>query len=144
MTTITIERAVIHRALSALEYHTQQTRPIHNTELVIEELKSALSAPATAPAQPERSTHEQAQWTALENLPNKYKTTADNAMTDFELTRSVIYDCPALRLPQSFIDRLGMVAQIVVLKGASPEIAKFIASACNAHTEALAAMKEAQ
>jgi len=51
MTTITIERAVIHRALSALEYHTQQTRPIHNTELVIEELKSALSAPATAPEQ---------------------------------------------------------------------------------------------
>ena len=53
MTTITIERAVIHRALSALEYHTQQTRPIHNTELVIEELKSALSAPATAPVHEE-------------------------------------------------------------------------------------------
>ena len=93
---------------------------------------------------PERSTHEQAQWTALENLPNKCKAAADNAMTDFELTRSVIYDCPALRLPQSFLDRLGMVAQIVVLKGATPEIAKFIVSACNAHTEALAAMKDAQ
>lgn len=50
MTTITIEKAIVHRALSALEYHTQQTRPIHNTELVIEELRTALSAPATAPA----------------------------------------------------------------------------------------------
>ncbi len=49
MTTITIERAVVHRALSALEYHTQQTRPIHNTELVIEELRDALAAPATSP-----------------------------------------------------------------------------------------------
>ena len=48
MTTITIEKAIVHRALSALEYHTQQTRPIHNTELVIEELRAALSAPATA------------------------------------------------------------------------------------------------
>ena len=48
MTTITIERAVVHRALSALEYHTQQTRPIHNTELAIEELRDALAAPATA------------------------------------------------------------------------------------------------
>ena len=54
MTTITIERAVVHRTLRALEYHTQQTRPIHNTELVIEELHAALAAPATAPAQPER------------------------------------------------------------------------------------------
>ena len=51
MTTITIERAVVHRALSALEYHTQQTRPIHNTELAIEELRDALAAPATAPEQ---------------------------------------------------------------------------------------------
>jgi len=49
MTTITIERAVVHRTLRALEYHTQQTRPIHNTELVIEELHAALAAPATAP-----------------------------------------------------------------------------------------------
>ena len=49
MTTITLEKAIVHRALSALEYHTQQTRPIHNTELVIEELRTALSAPATAP-----------------------------------------------------------------------------------------------
>jgi hypothetical protein len=52
MTAITIEKAIVHRALSALEYHTQQTRLIHNTELVIEELRAALSAPATAPKQP--------------------------------------------------------------------------------------------
>ena len=52
MTTINIERAAVYRALSALEYHTQQTRPIHNTELVIEELRDALATPATAPEQP--------------------------------------------------------------------------------------------
>jgi hypothetical protein len=52
----------------------------------------------------------------------------------FELTRSIIYDCPALKLPQSFAGRLGMVAQIVVLKGASPEVAAFIVESCNART----------
>ena len=64
MTTITIERAVVHRALSALEYHTQQTRPIHNTELVIEELRDALSgnAPATAPDEQLRKDAERYQW----------------------------------------------------------------------------------
>ncbi len=77
-------------------------------------------------------------------VPDGWMNAASGAMTDFEATRSIIYDCPALRLPQSFLDRLGMVAQIVVLKGATPEIAKFIVSACNAHTEALAAMKDAQ
>ena len=50
MTTITIARAVLYRALSALEFHTQQTRPIHNTELVIEELRAALAAQPTGPA----------------------------------------------------------------------------------------------
>ena len=50
MTTITIDQAVLHRALSALEYHTQQTRPIHNTELVIEELRAALAAQQSVPS----------------------------------------------------------------------------------------------
>jgi hypothetical protein len=63
---------------------------------------------------------------------------AANAMTDFEVTRSIIHDCPALRLPQSFAEKLCAVSQIVVLKGSSPEIARFIADACNEKTDRLA------
>ena len=50
----------------------------------------------------------------------------------FELTRSIIHNCPALALPQSFAEQMGGVAQLVVLKGATPEVAQFIADACNA------------
>jgi hypothetical protein len=50
----------------------------------------------------------------------------------FQLTRSIIHECPALRLPQSFLEKLGNAAQIVVLKGANDKIAKFITDACNA------------
>lgn len=42
-------REVMQQALSALEYHTQQTRPIHNTELAIEALREALSRPEPEP-----------------------------------------------------------------------------------------------
>lgn len=69
MTTITIERAVVHRALSALEYHTQQTRPIHNTELAIEELRDALAAPATAPEFPTN-------WAQMIHYPECWDTAA--------------------------------------------------------------------
>lgn len=55
---------------------------------------------------------------------------------EFVLTRSVIYDCPAIKLPQNFVQQLGNTAQIVVLKGATDEIANFIVSACNEKTEA--------
>lgn len=54
--------------------------------------------------------------------------------SDFSITRSIIHDCPALRLPQSLVERYGGVAQLVVLKGASPEVALFIADACNSAT----------
>lgn len=50
----------------------------------------------------------------------------------FELTRSIIHNCPALVLPQSFAEQIGGVTQLVVLKGASPEVAQFIADACKA------------
>jgi hypothetical protein len=49
----------------------------------------------------------------------------------WEVVRSVIYDCPALKLPQSLVLRMGGVTQIVVLKGASKELADQIASALN-------------
>ena len=71
MTTITIEEAIVHRALSALEYHTQQTRPIHNTELVIEELRAALTAPATAPD--DRVKELEAELAATETVITEYR-----------------------------------------------------------------------
>ena len=52
-------------------------------------------------------------------------------MSDFELTCSIIYDCPAINLPQSFLEELGHMRQIAVLKGVKPEMAQFIADACN-------------
>mgnify|MGYP001285240005 CR=1 FL=1 len=42
-------RALLKQALVALEYHKQQTRPIHNTELAIEALRDELAKPAPAP-----------------------------------------------------------------------------------------------
>jgi len=43
-------RALLEQALNALEWHTQQTRPIHNTELAIDALQAELAKPA--PTQP--------------------------------------------------------------------------------------------
>jgi len=34
---------ILRQALNALEYHTQQTRPIHNTELAIDALRAVLN-----------------------------------------------------------------------------------------------------
>ena len=73
-------------------------------------------------------------------MGNKQQNAIDNAMSDFELTRSIIFDCPAMRLPTSFTDRLCMVSQIVVLKGGSPEFAQFVVDACNEKTERDAAI----
>lgn len=92
---------------------------------------AALLASTPAPAQQVDDTLEQ-----------KISSAATHAMTDFEVTNSIIYKCPALRLPQSFIQQLGMTAQIVVLKGATPEIAEFIAAACNEATESAARHQE--
>lgn len=49
----------------------------------------------------------------------------------YKLTRSILHDCPALVLPQSFLQKLGMTAQIVVLKGASQEIAEELLATLN-------------
>jgi hypothetical protein len=50
----------------------------------------------------------------------------------FKLARSIIHDCPALVLPQSFIEKLGNVAQLVVLKGVDDEIASVLLNKLNA------------
>jgi hypothetical protein len=52
MTTITIERAVLLRALEALRPATAPNGA--KRDAAFEELRAALAAPATAPAQPER------------------------------------------------------------------------------------------
>jgi len=46
---MTTQREVMQRALNALEYHTQQTRPIHNSELAIDDLRAALAEPQGEP-----------------------------------------------------------------------------------------------
>ena len=43
---------LLRQALNALEHHTVQTRPIHNTELAIDALRAALAAPQPEPACP--------------------------------------------------------------------------------------------
>lgn len=40
---------LLQQALDALEYHTAQTRPIHNTELAIETLRAELEKPEHNP-----------------------------------------------------------------------------------------------
>lgn len=42
--------ALLQQALNALEWHTQQTRPIHNTELAIDAIRAELAKPE--PTQP--------------------------------------------------------------------------------------------
>lgn len=54
----------------------------------------------------------------------------------FEIVRSIIHQCPALKLPQSFVERLGGVAQIVALKGATNEFAEHVADCLNASVPA--------
>lgn len=53
------------------------------------------------------------------------------AQGPWQLTRSIIHNCPALRVPQTWLQRLGNVAQIVVLKGADEALAQSIADALN-------------
>jgi hypothetical protein len=50
----------------------------------------------------------------------------------YELTRSIIYKCPALKLPQTFVEKLGMTAQIVPLVGLTDEQAQAIVDRLNA------------
>ena len=42
-------RALLEQALNALEWHTQQTRPIHNTELAIDDLRAELAKHINCP-----------------------------------------------------------------------------------------------
>jgi hypothetical protein len=49
----------------------------------------------------------------------------------FSLSRSIIHKCPALVWPQSFLESLGGVANIIPLKGATDAQAAFIVDACN-------------
>lgn len=50
----------------------------------------------------------------------------------YEIGKSIIYNCPALLMPQSFVEQVGGARQIVPLRGLTDEQSKFIADACNA------------
>lgn len=49
----------------------------------------------------------------------------------YELTHSIIHKCLALKLPQSFIMKLGMTAQIVPLPGLTQEQAEALLADLN-------------
>lgn len=57
---------------------------------------------------------------------------ATMAAERFELTRSIIHKCPALKLPQTFMQQLGMTAQIVPLHGLTEAQAQAIVDRLNA------------
>ena len=42
-------KALLQQALDALEYHVQQTRPIHQTTLAIEAIRAELAKPEQVP-----------------------------------------------------------------------------------------------
>lgn len=54
------------------------------------------------------------------------------AVPAFELTRSIIYKCPAIKLPQSFMQKLGMMAQIIPLRGVDEALAQSLVDQLNA------------
>jgi hypothetical protein len=54
------------------------------------------------------------------------------AAEKFELVRSIIHQCFALRMPQTFLQQLGMTAQIVPLKGLTLRQAEAIVDRLNA------------
>lgn len=57
---------------------------------------------------------------------------ADELGGQFSLTRSIIYRCPALKLPQAWWQKLGGCAQIIPLWGVSDEQAQAIVDRLNA------------
>jgi hypothetical protein len=73
MTTITIERALLEQALKALEYHTQQTRPIQKTEHAILAIRAELAKPS-APAWHDAPT-EPGLWMCNDGDDNPYRRT---------------------------------------------------------------------
>ena len=44
-----MNKAMFQQALDALVYHTQQTRPIHNTDIAIDALRTELAKPEPEP-----------------------------------------------------------------------------------------------
>ena len=57
---------------------------------------------------------------------------SEPAKPAFTKTRSIIHDCPAIKLPQTFLQRLGNTAQLVVLKGADDDLADALIAMLNA------------
>lgn len=57
---------------------------------------------------------------------------SDAANKGYKLTKSIIHKCPALVLPQSYIQKLGNTAQIIPLKGLTDEAAQMLLADLNA------------
>ncbi len=58
----------------------------------------------------------------------------DVGAAGFTLTRSILYKCPALKLPQEWWQKLGDMSQIVPLRGVTDEMAAEIVRRLNAAT----------
>lgn len=105
-------------------------------DVVNEQVRTALAAPA-----------QQAEPSSLQYAADSLQS-GDTSLQSptvgerVELVRSIIHDCPAIKLPQSALQKLGMTAQLVVLKGAEPDIAKFIVDCMNAALAQPAAQAE--
>lgn len=72
--------------------------------------------------------------------PDTAKPEQEPVKAKYGLTKSIIHGCPAIVLPQSFLQRLGMTAQILPLKGFSDEQAIAFLADLNS---AVSAMPEA-
>ena len=70
-------RALLEQALKALEYHTQQTRPIQKTEHAILAIRAELAKPSATPAWHDAPT-EPGIWLCDEGGPDCYTYTAHN------------------------------------------------------------------
>lgn len=62
----------------------------------------------------------------------------------FEVTKSLIYNAPAIKFPQSFAEYLGGTAKLIVLKGADDNDAKRICRLLNidTHLEGMASLMD--
>lgn len=58
---------------------------------------------------------------------------------DYELGKSIIHECPALKMPQTLTEKVGATRRIIALKGATDEDARLILAALVSPTHKQAA-----
>jgi hypothetical protein len=138
-----------HKANGALRWKT-----LHALFATIDRLATPEQAPAVQERalgklltklpslDPSWSAEVQERWWRCFNTLRALATTpavqAEQPAEPWTLTRSIIYDCPALKVPQAWVQKLGATAQIVALKGADDAMAQRILAALNAASRAQA------